>query len=190
MQTNRFETFLDAIIAIIITILILKISQPAAPTLSAVLDKKVSYLAYFISFLIIFNVWYNNHNLFQKVDEIDNRVVWIYGAMTFVVSLIPYFTMWVAINVYSVPCETMFGVAFILTNVLNIIAIKSVHRSNPYNDELEQYDYDFKLQLVPALIVLIGLVLTYTVYVPATYFSCLIAVVMWILIEWRPMHGN
>lgn len=190
MQTNRFETFLDAIIAIIITILILKISQPVEPTLSAVLDKRVSYLAYFISFLIIFNVWYNNHNLFQKIDEIDNRAVWIYGAMTFVISLIPYFTMWVAINVYSVPSETMFGVIFILTNVLNIISIKAVHKSNPYNEYLEKCDYDLKLQLIPTIIVLIGLALTYTVYVPATYFSCLIAIVMWILIEWRPMHGN
>ena len=45
MQTNRFETFIDAIIAIIITVLILKINQPAEPTLSAIWDLKLSYLA-------------------------------------------------------------------------------------------------------------------------------------------------
>ena len=66
MQTNRFETFIDAIIAIIITVLILKIAQPAEPTLSAILDLKVFYVAYLISFLTLFNIWYSNHNLLQK----------------------------------------------------------------------------------------------------------------------------
>ena len=61
MQTNRFETFIDAIIAIIITVLILKIAQPAEPTLSAIWDLKVFYIAYLISFLTLFNIWYTNH---------------------------------------------------------------------------------------------------------------------------------
>ena len=38
MQTNRFETFFDAIIAIIITVLVLKIPQPTSPTLDAFLS--------------------------------------------------------------------------------------------------------------------------------------------------------
>ena len=53
METTRFETFFDAIIAIIITILVLKISQPASPTLGAVLELQTYYVAYFISFLIL-----------------------------------------------------------------------------------------------------------------------------------------
>ena len=33
METSRFETFIDAIIAIIMTVLVLKIPQPTEPTL-------------------------------------------------------------------------------------------------------------------------------------------------------------
>ena len=117
MQTNRFETFLDAILAIIITVLVLKIPQPASPTFQAVFDLQTIYIAYFISFLILFNIWYSNHNLFQIVDEINNDAVWIYGTMTFVISLLPYFTVWLANNVYSVAAETMFGVLFIVTHI-------------------------------------------------------------------------
>ena len=47
METNRFETFIDAIIAIIITVLVLKINQPAEPTLEAIWDLRLFYLAYF-----------------------------------------------------------------------------------------------------------------------------------------------
>ena len=69
MRTERFETFMDAILAIIITVLVLKLAQPAAPTWDAVLSLNSSYLLYGICFLIIFNTWYNDHNLFQMVDE-------------------------------------------------------------------------------------------------------------------------
>ncbi len=185
MQTNRFETFIDAIIAIIITVLILKISQPSQPTLSAIWDMRLSYLAYLISFLTLFNVWYCNHNLFQKIDNIDNSVVWIYGIMTFILSLIPYFTMWVAMNVESIPAETMFGLLFVSIHILYVISIKTVYKSNPYNKFLQESDARTFYQSSPLIIIFIGYVLTYTIYRPGIYISCLIAIIIWIAMGWR-----
>ena len=182
METTRFETFFDAIIAIIITILVLKISQPASPTLDAFLQLNPMYVAYFISFLILYNIWYANHNLFQMVDEIDNTSLWIYGTMTFVISLLPYFTIWLAKYVYSIPAETMFGLLFIITHILNTLATHSIYRSNPYNEKLQSLNYTSKLNHIPAVILIIGFILTYTVYVPGIYFCCLISIVLWIFI--------
>lgn len=190
MQTNRFETFIDAIIAIILTVLILKIHQPSEPTLHAIWELRVSYLAYLISFLTLFNMWYNNHNLFHKIDNIDNAVVWIYGIMTFILSLIPYFTMWVALHVDSIPAETMFGLLFILTNILYILSMKAVYKSNPYNKYLQETDKHTFFQISPLLVIFLGYILTYTIYQPGIYVSCLIAVLMWIIIGWRNNNGN
>lgn len=190
MQTNRFETFIDAIIAIIITVLILKIQQPAEPTLSAIWNLRLSYLAYTISFLTLFNVWYCNHNLFQKIDNIDNSVVWIYGIMTFILSLIPYFTMWVARNVESVPAETMFGLLFVSIHILYIVSIKAIYRSNPYNKFLKESDKKTFYQSGPMMIIILGFILTYTIYRQGIYISCLIAIIMWITIGWRIENGN
>ena len=61
METTRFETFFDAILAIIITILVIKIPQPAAPTIAAILELKTTYIAYIISFLTLYNLWHANH---------------------------------------------------------------------------------------------------------------------------------
>ena len=133
METTRFETFFDAIIAIIITVLVLKIPQPASPTPGALIELNSIYIAYLISFMILYNIWYANHNLFQVIDTIDNTSVWIYGTMTFVISLLPYFTIWLANNVYSIPAETMFGLLFIITHILNTLATRAIYRSNPYN---------------------------------------------------------
>ena len=88
MKTNRFETFMDAILAIIITILVLKLPQPAEASLNAILNLNMRYITYLICFLIIFIIWYNDHNLFQIVDEIDNAIVFVYGIVIFIISLI------------------------------------------------------------------------------------------------------
>ena len=185
METNRFETFFDAVIAIIITVLILKIAQPAEPTLSAIWDMRISYLAYLSSFLTLFNIWYYNHILFQKIDNIDNKVVWIYGIMTFIISLVPYFTMWDAQNIDSIPAETMFGLIFISINILYTASIKAIHRSNPYNEYLQKTDKNIIYQLTPLIVIFLGFILTYTVYRPGIYICCLIAVILWIFMGWK-----
>ncbi|MBR6927431.1 MAG: DUF1211 domain-containing protein [Methanobrevibacter sp.] len=182
METNRFETFFDAIIAIVITVLVLKIPQPASPTLGAFLELETMYVAYFISFLILYNLWYANHNLFGLVESIDNTTLWIYGMMTFVISLIPYFTIWVANNFYSVPAETMFGIIFIVTHILNTLATRAVYRSNPYNQNLQKINHNSYYINLPLIIIAIGFILTYTVYVPGIYYACLISIILWILI--------
>ena len=182
METNRFETFFDAIIAIVITVLVLKIPQPASPTLSAFLELETMYVAYFISFLILYNLWYANHNLFGLVESIDNTTLWIYGMMTFVISLIPYFTIWVANNFYSVPAETMFGIIFIVTHILNTLATRAVYRSNPYNQNLQNINHNSYYMNLPLIIIAIGFILTYTIFVPGIYYACLVSIILWILI--------
>ncbi len=182
METNRFETFFDAIIAIVITVLVLKIPQPASPTLGAFLELETMYVAYFISFLILYNLWYANHNLFGFVESIDNTTLWIYGMMTFVISLIPYFTIWVANNFYSVPAETMFGIIFIVTHILNTLATRAVYRSNPYNQNLQNINHNSYYMNLPLIIIAIGFILTYTIFVPGIYYACLVSIILWILI--------
>ncbi|WP_458453190.1 TMEM175 family protein [Methanobrevibacter sp.] len=189
METNRFETFFDAIIAIIITVLVLKIPQPTTPTLAGIMELNTMYMGYLISFLILYNIWYANHDLFQLVDEINNRAVWIYGVMTFVISLLPYFTIWVAYNTNSVPAETMFGLIFILTHILTTLATIEVYKANPYNKNLQETNLNSRLMNAPLVLLIIGFILTYTVYVPGIYVTCLISIVLWILIA-RYLKGD
>ena len=193
METTRFETFFDAIIAIIITVLVLKIPQPASPTPGALIELNSIYIAYLISFMILYNIWYADHNLFQVIDTIDNTSVWIYGTMTFVISLLPYFTIWLANNVYSIPAETMFGLLFIITHILNTLATRAIYRSNPYNKKLNEMNFNSYYMNIPTIILLVGFILTYTIYIPGIYICCLLSVILWIIlgrILRRPNDGN
>ncbi|MDO5810998.1 TMEM175 family protein [uncultured Methanobrevibacter sp.] len=189
METDRFETFFDAIIAIIITVLVLKIPQPTTPTLAGILELQNIYIAYLISFLILYNIWYANHNLFRAVDNIDNITLWIYGVMTFVISLLPYFTIWIANNVYSIPAETMFGVIFIATHILNTAANWTIVKSNPYSN-IHDLQITNPMHNIPLIVMAIGFILTYTVYIPGIYITCLLSIVLWILIARFTREGE
>lgn len=190
METTRFETFFDAILAIIITILVIKIPQPAAPTIAAILELKTTYIAYLISFLTLYNLWHANHELFQIIDTIENSAVWIYGAMIFVISLIPYFALWIANNINSIPAETMFGLIFIITHILNRLGINEIYKSNKYNKKLNKIGFNRHMQSMPLIILAIGFILTYTIFKPGIYISCLISVVLWIVIDIKKRDYN
>ena len=179
MQTNRFETFMDAVLAIIITVLVLKLPQPETATWTAILSLNIRYVTYLICFIIIFNTWYNDHNLFQIVDEIDNSVVLVYGVLICIISLVPYFASWVALNPTSVPAQTMFGILFLATNLFYTLSTYLIIRANPYNEKLKKINLKDFRRYVPIAIIFAGFVLTYTVYPQGIYMSCLLATLYW-----------
>ena len=181
MNTNRFETFFDAILAIIITVLVLKLTQPSAPTLDAVLVLNARFITYAICFLVIFIIWYDNHNLFQVVDEIDNRVVSIYALQIFAISLLPYFATWLAFEVNSVAAETMFGLDFLAIDILYILSIYAVYQANPYNPDLGNNNLKSFYKYIPISIMILGFILTYTVYTPGIYICVMISVICWLI---------
>ena len=110
--------------------------------------------------------------------------------MTFIISLTPYFTIWVGLNINSIPAETMFGLIFVTTNIFYILSLKAIYRSNPYNKKLQELDKRMFFDITPLLIIFIGFILTYTIYRPGIYVCCLIAILIWIFIGWRSSNGN
>lgn len=182
MDTNRFETFMDAVLAIIITVLVLKLTQPSEATWGAILSLNMRYITYFISFLIIFATWYNDHILFMIVDTIDNAVVAVYGVLIFIISILPYFASWVSLNPTSIPAQTMFGLIFIATNLCYTLSTYLIIRANPYNEKLKAINLKSYRRYVPLAIILFGFLLTYTIYPIGIYVSCILATLYWIVL--------
>ena len=178
MNTNRFETFYDAVLAIVITILVLKIPQPLGPEWGAFISNHVNFLTYFIVFLAIINIWYSNQNLFQHIDEINNKSLVIYSFSIFLFSLFPYFASWLSLNLYSLAAETIFGLIIIFSNISHIISVIAVFGANKTNDKLKSLNIKKIHFLVPLIIILIGFIISYTIFVPGIYLACLISVLL------------
>jgi uncharacterized membrane protein len=67
MKTSRLEAFSDAVLAIIITIMVLELEVPHEPTLQALAESATGLLTYLLSFVYLGIYWNNHHHLFQLV---------------------------------------------------------------------------------------------------------------------------
>ena len=181
MNTNRFETFYDAVLAIVITILVLKIPQPLSPQWGAFISNYLNIITYFIVFLAIINIWYSNQNLFQHIESINNKSLIAYGISIFLFSLFPYFASWLSLNLYSLAAETIFGLIMIFANISHIISVVVVFGANKSNEKLKELNIKKIYFIIPILIILIGFIVSYTIYAPGIYIASLISILLSII---------
>jgi len=65
MSKGRLEAFSDGVIAILITIMVLELKIPDAPTLDALVPLWPIFLSYVLSFALLGTYWNNHHHLLQ-----------------------------------------------------------------------------------------------------------------------------
>ena len=94
MKTSRLEAFSDAVLAIIITIMVLELQVPEEPTLTALGDSATGFLTYLLSFVYIGIYWNNHHHMFHVVEHVDGLVLWANLHLLFWLSLYPFTTAW------------------------------------------------------------------------------------------------
>lgn len=182
METDRFEALIDAILAIIITIIVLEIPLASGGSWESLFSLKYEFIIYAISFIVCFNFWNFNNNLFSIVNKVDSKVIWTMGITLFVFSLLPYLTTFVAKNFNLFFPQFLYGLCFIVTALLSKLISKFLKDSDPANIALQlvlQKDYIFMMTIV---LVVIGMVIGYFAYPPAVIICCLLSIVtMWIV---------
>ena len=182
METERFEALIDAILAIIITIIVLEIPLASAGTWGALFELKYEFAIYAISFIVCFNFWNFNNNLFAIVNKIDHKVIWTMGITLFVFSLLPYLTTFVAENFYLFFPQLLYGLCFIVTAILSKLISKFLKEYDPANIALQlalEKDYIFAMTIILAII---GIIIGYFAYPPAIIICCLLSIIaIWIV---------
>lgn len=98
MSRSRMEAFSDGVLAIIITIMVLKITIPASPTLASLKDTIPVFLAYILSFVYVGIYWVNHHHLTSGLTTVSGRLLWKNLFWMFWMSLIPMATEWLGAN--------------------------------------------------------------------------------------------
>lgn len=177
METGRLEAFYDAIIAIIVTILVLELPQPASASLAAMWAIKTSYFAYLISFLVCVNLWQYHHLIYHHVERIDSRVIWLNVVLMFVFSLIPYLTIFTANNPDSLLAQSLYGIDFILINIILFFMAKYLIKINPESEYLKDALNLKNAVYIPLLIFIVGLIVAFLGYPYAISICCLITLV-------------
>ena len=177
MSTNRLEAFYDAIIAIIVTVLVLELPQPATASIQSILALKTSYFAYLISFLVCTNLWQYHHIIYNHVERINAKIIWQNILLLLIISLLPYLTTFVANNPFSLLAEVLYGSDFIIVNIILFWMAKSLLDINPDREYLSE-DLAVKSALVvPFILFIIGLVIAFLGYPFAISICCLISII-------------
>ncbi|WP_057769388.1 TMEM175 family protein [Lactobacillus selangorensis] len=92
MNKGRLEAYTDAIVAIVVTILVLDFKAPDRPDIRLVWADWKSFLVYIVSFILIFSTWLDHQLLFRLSERLTRGVFWANALWLFFLSLIPYVT--------------------------------------------------------------------------------------------------
>lgn len=93
---ERLATFSDGIFAVIITIMVLQLKLPQAPTFGALLETWPTVASYLVSYFLIVIMWINHHFLWGFAKESSPRLIFWNFMHMFAASLVPFATAWVA----------------------------------------------------------------------------------------------
>lgn len=139
-STVRLEAYSDAVIAIIITLLVLELRVPELEdqTVVGVLHSLTTILpqllSFAFSFLTLSVFWVNHHHFYHEVDRTDGRLMWYNNALLFWLALIPFTTAYLGEHpfvpgVIMLYCFVLFMAALMYTLMTRhaIFVAKLVH---------------------------------------------------------------
>lgn len=130
MSKSRVEAFTDAVIAIIMTILVLNLEAPQSVSFEALYQMRYSFLYYLISFLLLAIYWLNHHHLFQIAKKISGKVLWINILFILCLSFFPFTTSWADDNPGDRVPQLTYGVVILLTNIFFALLSRELMRVN------------------------------------------------------------
>ena len=96
MNKTRVEAFSDAVIAIIMTIVILEIKTPQVGVLAGLIENIPYFLSFIVSFIFICIAWYNHHYIMSVTHWFSKKAFWANNFWLFSMAFIPVATAWVS----------------------------------------------------------------------------------------------
>jgi uncharacterized membrane protein len=113
MTTARLEAFSDAVIAILITIMVLELKIPHGVHLHALRPLVPIFLTYVLSFVYLGIYWNNHHHLLQRTESVSGGILWANLNLLFWLSLFPFVTGWWGENHFATTPTAVYGVVLL-----------------------------------------------------------------------------
>ncbi len=172
MNKERLAAFMDAVLAIIMTILILELKKPETATIKALWNLRVDFFAYTLSFFWLGTMWVNLHNEWHKIKYITPSIVWANVVLLFFSSFFPYVTSFVTSYYNSSVAQGFYGIIVLAVTFCNIISGHLIGKANR-NDEKSQESLKIRMRWlsIDIIIKIMGLIISCTFYPPAMMIS-------------------
>ena len=168
---DRFLTFVDAIVAIAITLLVLPLVDAAGQvgtgeSVSQLLHANAAQIgAFFLSFAVISNLWLAQHDLLRHVVAADARLVRLLLVWTLTIVVLPFPTALITGHDVSDQAATKIlyvGTMTASAVVLTLVTL-AVRRDRDLRDSEQPPDYVPSLLVAAAFLLALGLMLLFPV---------------------------
>ena len=130
MRTTRLEAFSDAVIAIILTIMVLEMKAPHSPDFAALRPVLPVFLSYVLSFVYIGIYWNNHHHMIHVTDRVTGGILWANLHLLFWLSLVPFTTAWMGENNFATVPTALYGVNMLTAAIAYWILQLQILRSH------------------------------------------------------------
>lgn len=182
MPKNRLEAFTDAVIAIIMTILVLELHEPHSDTLEALVALAPRFLIYIISFFTLGIYWNNHHHLFQAVHKVNGRVLWVNSFFIFFLSLFPFVTSWISEYSNSLVPEMTYGIVILGANLTYYLLARTLVASEEdENVSIKELFGNYRKSYVSIGLNVVGLILGYLIAPIAVLIVNVLILVTWLI---------
>jgi len=114
VSKERLAAFSDAVIAIIITIMVLELKVPHSADWAALAGMTPVFLSYVLSFVYLAIYWNNHHHLLHACERVDGAILWANMHLMFWLSLLPFATGWMGENHFARAPTALYGAALLM----------------------------------------------------------------------------
>jgi uncharacterized membrane protein len=152
MRTGRVEAFSDGVIAILITVMVLELHVPSAPSWKALGEDVPVLLAYLLSFVYLGIYWNNHHHMLAAVSRVSGGVLWANLHLLFWLSLVPFITAWMSESGFATIPTAVYGIVLLLAALAFTVLQSSLLHAQSADDRLRTaVGRDLKGKLSPVL---------------------------------------
>jgi uncharacterized membrane protein len=182
LNKDRLIAFIDAMLAIIMTLLVIELAKPDPVSFEGFWALRENFFAYTLSFFWLGIMWINLHNEWYLVDKINNRTIWGTLIMLFFSSLFPYATSIVSEDLSNASAQVFYGIIVLAITISNILMHDTVARFNADNNPVSEQIFRMNTwRIIDLVIKFVGLFLSATIMPRAMLYAVFITLVFLVI---------
>src|SRR2546430_802892 len=152
MGKGRLEAFSDAVIAIIITIMVLELKVPHGDKLNDLVPLLPVFLSYVLSFVYVGIYWNNHHHMLHASTTVTGAMLWANLHLLFWLSLFPFATGWMGENHFTALPTALYGGVLLMAALAYYLLQQVIIRAQGPDSILKKaVGRDWKGKLSPVL---------------------------------------
>lgn len=188
-STERLSGFTDAVVAIVITLLVLTLTVPTLKPIAnnhtlwqAIQSMSPSIFSYVLSFILIACYWMIHNVEFRRVERIDARLIWLNMGFLLFLSFLPFPTEIAGKYTHVALAMVFFNIALCLPALMLFLMNKHVRNAKLLSESKKKLKGNF-LKVLPIFITALISSLLCIISVDVASWSWLLMTVMPKIVE-------